>query len=182
MKRRKLGPVSEIIEHWNHVRRVHPFSGPQLRRCIQYFFHLRAIDVALVQGNDLPDDPSSDSDTGPQSNQRSGRRGARDARRTERRQRRTARRAGRGSEDDKWQLIVSYRPARPQSPYGAAEGQPFYAGNQSPYDPRAQSPYDPAGAQFGPTGAQYGAPSPLRVFGRIQPAAGSDSARLSKVS
>ena len=52
VKRRKKGPVSQLIDHWNHVREA-PMGVVLIMAKLprsQYFFHPRCIHIAICHG------------------------------------------------------------------------------------------------------------------------------------
>lgn len=127
MKQKKVGPVTEIIDHWNYVSRsVRGLTIPAtLTAAFQYFFNPRQTEVVLFHGDHVQSGaahassraPSPDSSDSEDYGDRRQRRGERRARRAERRGeiggRRERRRQERDVRKERWQLVVSYKPRTP---------------------------------------------------------------------
>ena len=146
MKRKKVGPVTEIIQHWNYVSRSDSRYIRRLTVDMQYFFYPRQMEISMFQGDhprsalsrasSVSSSSSSSSSDSSDAEQYTSRRQRKDARRMEKRARRAERRQDKAerrqqkalrrerrreqkmARKEKWQLVVSYKPLTPQ-PQGA---------------------------------------------------------------
>lgn len=116
MRKKKLGPIEEIVEQWNCVR-LHPFlflplSLTSIFLCTthdeQHYFLPRLLEVTLSQGDPYTQyDSDSDTDTRD-----------RRARKAARKQDRRDKRGQKSQKKQPWRLTVSYVPQQNQYGYG----------------------------------------------------------------